>query len=166
VADPELEVIRPNVGRRSASALYGLIISCAVLATASPDARLVGVALLVIGTLAIYWVAETYVHAMAARQQQHHELTGAQFLVIARDGLPIITITFAPLVALLIAALLGLSTELGEDIALAVNIALLLGFGYHMSKDAGIRGLRLVISALIAGLLGLAMVGLKIFLNH
>lgn len=30
--------------------------------------------------------------------------------------------TFAPLVALLIAALLGLNAELGENIALAINI--------------------------------------------
>lgn len=166
MADPDAEEVRPNGGRRSASALYGLIIACAVLATASPDVRLVLVALLVIGTLAIYWVAETYVHAMAVRQEQHHELTGAQFLAIAKDGLPIITVTFAPLVALLVAGLLGMSTELGEDIALTINIALLLAFGYRMSRDAGVRGARLVASTLIAGLLGLTMVWLKIVLNH
>ncbi|MDP2012999.1 MAG: hypothetical protein Q8L05_02105 [Actinomycetota bacterium] len=166
MSEPEVEVVRPNTGRQSASALYGLIIACAVLATASPDARLVVVALTVIGTLAIYWIAETYVHVMAARQAQHRELTRAQFAAIAKDGLPLITVTFAPLLALLVAALLGLSAELGENIALAINIALLLTFGYRMSRDAGIRGMRLVISTLLAGFLGLAMVTLKIFLNH
>ena len=166
MTQPELDEIRPNVGRRSASALYGLIIACAVLATASPDDRLVVVALTVIATLAVYWIAETYVHLMAVRQHQHHEVTFAQLGVIAKDGLPLITVTFAPLVALLVAALLGLSAELGEDIALAVNIVLLLGFGYNMSKEAGLTGFRLVSSTLLAGLMGLAMVGLKIFVNH
>ena len=166
MTESNLDIPKPNVGRRSASGLYGLIIACAVLATASPDDRLVFVALTVIGTLAIYWIAETYVHLMAERQSLHHELNRAQFAVIAKDGLPLITVTFAPLVAVLVAALLGLSAELGEDIALTVNIALLLAFGHHMSKDAGLRGIRLAISTLIAGLLGLAMVGLKIFLNH
>ncbi len=160
------EELQPNEGRRSASALYGLIIACAVLATASPDDRLVIVALTVIGTLAIYWIAETYVHLMAKRQSQHHELSAAQFRTIAMDGLPLITVTFAPLIALLVAALLGLSAELGENIALAVNIALLLTFGHRMSKDAGLQGVRLWVSTLLAGLLGLAMVGLKIFVNH
>ena len=166
MVDQGLEEVRPNAGRRSASALYGLIIACAVLATASPDDRLVFVAIRVIGTLGIYWIAETYVHLMAARQAQRHELSRAQFASIAKDGLPLITVTFAPLIALLIAALLGMNAELGEDIALTINIVLLLVFGYQMSKDAGIRGFRLILSTLIAGLLGLAMVALKIFLNH
>ncbi|MDO8731108.1 MAG: hypothetical protein Q7L55_00795 [Actinomycetota bacterium] len=166
MSDQAVEEAQANVGRRSASALYGLIIACAVLATASTDDRLVFVALTVIGTLGVYWIAETYVHVMASRQAQHHELNRAQFAAIARDGLPLITVTFAPLVALLIAALLGLSAELGEDIALTINILLLLTFGYQMSKGAGIRGFRLIVSTMVAGLLGLAMVGLKIFLNH
>ena len=162
----EPKVHQPNAGRRSASALYGLIIASAVLATASPDDYLVIVAITVIGTLAVYWIAETYVHLMAERQSQHHELNAGQVAAIAKDGLPLITITFAPLVALLIAALLGLSAELGEDIALAVNIVLLLGFGHRMSKDAGLTGFRLAVSTLVAGLLGLAMVSLKIFVHH
>lgn len=161
-----MDEVRPNLGRRSASGLYGLIIACAVLATASPEDRLVVVALTVLGTLAIYWIAETYVHLMAVRQHQHHEISAAQFAVIAKDGLPLITVTVAPMVALLIAALLGLDAELGEDIALAVNIVLLLAFGHRMSHEAGLRGVRLLLATLLAGLMGLAMVGLKIFLNH
>ncbi|MDO9486390.1 MAG: hypothetical protein Q7K25_10065 [Actinomycetota bacterium] len=166
MADEEVVDAQPNVGRQSASALYGLIIACAVLATASPDDRLLFVALTVIGTLTIYWIAETYVHLMAKRQAQHHELNRAQIAAIAKDGLPLITVTFAPIIALLVAALLGMTAKVGEDIALAINIGLLLTFGHRMSRDAGLRGVPLVLSTLIAGLLGLAMVGLKIFLNH
>ncbi len=142
MADEEAIDARLNVGRQSASALYGLIIACAVLATASPDDRLLFVALTVIATLTIYWIAETYVHLMATRQAQHHELSRAQFAAIAKDGLPLITVMFAPV------------------------IALLLAFGHRMSRDAGMHGVRLVISTLVAGLMGLAMVRLKIFLNH
>ena len=48
--------------RRRASALYGLIIGGSVLAAASADQRLAFVALSVIATLAVYWIAETYVY--------------------------------------------------------------------------------------------------------
>ncbi len=157
---------KPDVGRRSASALYGLIIASAVLAASSPDDHLLFVAVTVIGTLGIYWIAETYVHLMAVRQAQHHELNRSQIAAVSKDGLPLITVTFAPLIALLVAAVLGLSSETGEDIALTINIGLLLTFGYRMSRDAGIRGFKLMVSTLAAGLLGLTMVALKVFLNH
>ena len=51
--------------RRRAANLYGLIISGAVLATAPDDIRLARVALLLFGTLLVYWAAETYVHWIA-----------------------------------------------------------------------------------------------------
>ena len=62
--------------RRQASHLYGLIVSGAVLATAPDDFRLVRVAVLLFGTLVIYWAAETYVHWIAARSVVQRHLTG------------------------------------------------------------------------------------------
>lgn len=158
--------IAPNARRSKASALYGLIIAGAVLATASPTARLAFVALSLVATLTVYWVAETYVHVMAERQAEQHELSRAHMALIARDGLPLITVSAIPLAILLLGAAVGLETALAEDLALYANTVLLLIGGYRMSRDAGVKGGRLVIATMISGLLGLAMIGLKIILSH
>ncbi len=163
---PTDDVIVPNARRSKASALYGLIIAGAVLATASPTARLGFVALSLVATLAVYWIAETYVHFMAERQAEQHELSRAHMLSIARDGLPLITVSAIPLAILLLGAAVGLDTALAEDLALYANTLLLLVGGYRMSRDAGVVGFRLVISTMVSGLLGLTMVGLKIVLSH
>jgi hypothetical protein len=163
---PRDDAIVPNARRTKASALYGLIIAGAVLATAGPEARLAFVAVSLVATLTVYWVAETYVHVMAERQAEHHELSRAQMGAIARDGLPLITVSAIPLAILLAGAVLGIETALAEDLALYANTILLLIGGYRMSRDAGVTGGRLVVSTMISGLLGLAMVGLKIVLNH
>lgn len=160
------DVIAPDARRSKASALYGLIIAGAVLATAGPEARLAFVAISLVATLAVYWVAETYVHLMAERQAEGHELSRAHMAAIARDGLPLITVSAIPLAILLLGAAVGLDTALAEDLALYANTILLLVGGYRMSRDAGVTGGRLVVATMVSGLLGLAMVGLKIVLSH
>ena len=62
----EVEV-QPDSHRLRASALYGLIISAAVLATVGAEDRVWIIALSVLATLVVYWLAETYVHLMAER---------------------------------------------------------------------------------------------------
>ncbi len=152
--------------RRRASALYGLIIGGSVLAATTADLRLGFVVVSVLATLAVYWIAETYVHVMTERQMVHHEVDRATVRVIAADGLPLITVSLVPLAVLLVADVMGLSTDRAADVALAANTALLLFGGYRIGRDAGLTGWRLVLSAMLTGLLGLAIVGLKLGLAH
>ena len=70
MAEPEAD---PH--RRRAAHLYGLIVTGAVLATASDDFRLSRVALLLLSTLAIYWAAESYVHWTATRAHLRRPLS-------------------------------------------------------------------------------------------
>lgn len=158
--------VLPDLHRRRASALYGLIIGGAVLATSGVEERLGFIALSLVITLAVYWVAETYVHVMAERGVERHELSRATALTIAKDGLPLISVSAVPLVILLVGALAGLTTVRAADLALYANTIVLLVAGYRISRDAGLVGVRLAVSVTISGLLGLAMVGLKIALNH
>ena len=77
-----------DLHRRRAAYLYGLIVSGAVLA-ASPDAlNIAHVALALLGTLVIYWAAETYVHFIATRTHLQRRLTRHERVGIVRDGLP------------------------------------------------------------------------------
>jgi uncharacterized membrane protein YdjX (TVP38/TMEM64 family) len=156
----------PDAHRRRASSLYGLIIGGAVLATSGVEERLMFIALSLVTTLAVYWVAETYVHVMAERGVEGHELSRRTALTIAQDGLPLISVSAVPLGVLLVCALAGMSSVKAADWALYANTLVLLVAGYRISRDAGLSGARLGVSVFISGLLGLAMVGLKIALNH
>ena len=151
--------------RRRAGHLYGLIISGAVLATAPDDFRLVRIAVLLLGTLCIYWLAETYVHWMAARTLRRRDLTRPERRAIIVDGWPLVAASAVPLAALALEAVLGIETKVALDITLAVNAAMLFAIGWRMGKVSGLTGGKLVLSAGLAGLLGVTMIGLKTLMH-
>ena len=151
--------------RRRAAHLYGLIISGAVLATAPDDFRLVRVAVLLLGTLCIYWLAETYVHWMASRTLLRRDLTGPERRAIVVDGWPLVAASAVPLVALALEALLGFDTKVALDITLGINAVLLFVIGWRMGRLSGLSGGRLVLAAALAGLLGVTMIGLKTLMH-
>ena len=151
--------------RRQAAHLYGLIVSGAVLATAPEDFRLVRVAFLLFGTLVVYWAAETYVHWIAARSRVRRHLTGAERRAIVRDGWPLVASCAVPIVFLFAEAVLGVETSLALDITLVVNLVLLMGVGWQMSRASGLSGIGLVFSVGATGLLGAAMILLKTLLH-
>jgi hypothetical protein len=151
--------------RGRAAYLYGLIVSGAVLATASDDYRLVRVAVLLVVTLGIYWAAETYVHWIAARTHLQRDLTSDERWKTLRDGWPLMTACATPLLCLGIEAILGFETAVALDVTLAINGVLLFLVGWQMGKAGGMRGLRLVLSAVAAGLLGLSLIALKALMH-
>jgi hypothetical protein len=151
--------------RRQAAHLYGLIVSGAVLATAPEDFRLVRVAVLLFGTLVVYWAAETYVHWIAARSHVQRHLTGAERRAIVRDGWPLVASCAVPIAFLFVEAVLGVETSRALDITLVVNLVLLMGVGWQMSRASGLSGGGLVFSVGVTGLLGGAMILLKTLLH-
>ena len=169
--DRDTGVARPShdqaadVHRRRAAHLYGLIVSGAVLATASDEFRLSRIAVVLVVTLLVYWAAETYVHWIAARSVVQRHLTGAERRAIVRDGWPLVASCAVPVAFLLIEALLGVDTSVALDITLVVNLVLLMGVGWQMSRASGLNGFGLVASVGATGLLGAAMIVLKTFLH-
>jgi len=151
--------------RRQAAHLYGLIVSGAVLATAPVDFSLARVAVLLFGTLVVYWAAETYVHWIAMRSVVQRHLTGAERRAIVRDGWPLVASCAVPIAFLFVEALLDIDTSVALDITLVVNLLLLMGVGWQMSRASGLNGVGLVASVGATGLLGAAMIFLKTFLH-
>ena len=147
--------------RRRAAHLYGLIVSGAVLATAPDDFRLVRVAILLLGTLGIYWAAETYVHWIAARTHKQRGLNREEQRKIVADGWPLVAACAVPLMFLAGEALLGMETSTALDLTLAVNTILLFIVGWQMGTGGGLAGVRLVLAAGATGLLGVALIALK-----
>ncbi len=145
--------------------MYGLIVSGAVLATASDEFPLRRVAVILLITLLIYWAAETYVHWIAARILVQRDLNREERAGLVRDGWPLITACAVPLLFLGIEALLGVETSLALDLTLAVNTALLFGVGWQMGKSGGLTGTRLALSVGATGLLGVALIALKTLMH-
>ena len=165
MVDADSLTLSSDPHRRRAAHLYGLIISGAVLASAPDEFRLVRVAVLLLGTLCIYWFAETYVHLMAARTHLRRMLTRPERRHIVVDGWPLVAASAVPLTALAIEALLGMETKVALDITLAVNAVMLFLVGWRMGRVSGLTGGRLVFAAGVAGLLGVTMIGLKTLMH-
>ena len=151
--------------RRRAAYLYGLIVTGAVLATAPDDFRLIRVAVLLLGTLCIYWAAETYVHWIAARTVLQRDLRRDERRAVVRDGWPLVAACGIPLALLFLEALVGMETKNALDLTLAVNAALLFVLGWQMGRSSGLTGGRQVAAAFSAGLLGVTMIVLKVLLH-
>ena len=151
--------------RPQAAHLYGLIVSGAVLATASDEFRLSRVAVILLCTLGIYWAAETYVHWIAARTHVQRDLTRAETRRIVADGWPLVAACTVPLMFLAAEALLGIETAVALDVTLAVNAVLLFVVGWQMGTAGGLKGVRLALSAGVTGFLGLALIVLKTLMH-
>ncbi len=147
--------------RRRAGHLYGLIVTGAVLATAPDDFRLVRVAVLLIGTLCIYWAAETYVHWIATRTMLQRDLRPEERRAVVRDGWPLVAACGVPLALLFVEAVFGMETKKALDLTLAVNAGLLFVLGWQMGRSSGLNAPRQLMSAAITGLLGVLMIVLK-----
>ncbi len=157
--------MRTDHHRRRAGHLYGLIVTGAVLATAPEDFRLLRVAVLLLGTLCIYWAAETYVHWIAARTVLQRNLSREERRAVVLDGWPLVAACGVPMLLLLLEAIVGMETRVALDLTLAVNAALLFILGWQMGQSSGLTGGARVMSAAITGLLGILMVVLKTLLH-
>jgi len=146
--------------------LYGLIITGSVLAAAPEDHGPVRIAALLGGTLLVYWCAETYAHLIAARTLARRPLRWSERRQVSAAGLPLVTACAVPGVVLLVEALLQVRTSVAVDVALVVNLGLLLIVGWRMSTAGGLTGGNRLASTAVAGLLGVAMIALKLSLHH
>ena len=152
-------------GRSSyASGIYGTIVAASVLA-ASYNETFHQEMLLVIVTVLVYWVAEQYADLLA------HSLIGNRpnrSLVIAglRRGWPMVQASYVPVGVLVVAWLTGLSLTWGVNLALGACVLVLAVLGWLGGRRRRLRLRGCLLSASIAGGLGVVMVLLKVVLHH
>ena len=151
--------------RRRGAHLYGLIITGAVLATASDSYRIGRVALMLLATLAVYWAAETYAHWNVTRAHRGRPLNRAERRMIMYDGWPMVAASGVSLLCLALEAVVGVETSVAIRITLAVNAVVLFVTGWQLGKDAGLTGRRLVFDSALAGLLGVSLIAFKSLLH-
>jgi hypothetical protein len=151
-----------DIGRAPA-AVYGTIISASVLAVADDDSVVV-VALGVVITLVVYWLAERWSELIAGHARGR-ELTWTYVRRVFVRGWPMVQASYGPVLVLILGSLLGLDTEQAVDLALAATILVLAGLGAVAARRAGWGLWGVVGSATFVALLGVVLIVLKSLLH-
>jgi hypothetical protein len=150
--------------RATANAIYGIIVSSAVMASAHGQS-VVALAVAVLVTLVIYWGAERYARIVAERihsgrrpdrHKLRHQLT---------TGWEMVTASFLPLAVLDVTRLVGaqLSTALLAGLSCST---LLLGIaGWEVGREGKLTTRERLVSATVAAAFGGVMIALKMLLH-
>jgi hypothetical protein len=150
---------------RTANAIYGVIVSTAVLASVKSGDTVGRLAVAVLVTLLVYWAAERYAHLMARRIRLGRKQTHAEVRRQLSDGWELVTASFLPLLVLLATSLLG--AELAGSVlsALVCGTVLLSLVGWRVGREAHLGLGQRLLSAAFAGAIGVVMILLKTFLH-
>jgi hypothetical protein len=136
-----------------------------VLATGGNQLSTAALELTVLVTLVVYWLAEQYAVLLGEHTHAGRLPTREQVASSLADAWPMVTASFVPLAALIVARLLGASAFGAATVALVVTIILLVVHGHAAARAAELTGFRLVVVVAVAALLGVALVVLKAFLR-
>jgi hypothetical protein len=150
-----------NLGQRRAAGIYGAIITAAILDTAGGHLPTVALVVTVVVTLMVYWLAEEYAELLG-EQAEGGRLPDRESIRRALAATwPMVSASFAPLLALLLARLAGASALAAANVGLAAAIVLLTIHGWLAGRAAQLRSWALFIATSVAAGLGLLMIALK-----
>ena len=156
-----LEPSAENMGRRRAAGIYGTIITAAILDTAGNGLPTDALVIAVVVTLLVYWVAEEYAEVLG-EQAAGGRLPGWAYIWGALGATwPMVTASYAPLLALVLARVAGASALEAANVGLVVAIALLVFHGLRAGRAAQLRGWQLFAACSVAAGLGIVMILLK-----
>jgi hypothetical protein len=150
----------PATEESTAAAIYGVIVSAAVMASAHADTAF-AVVVAVLVTLVIYWGAERYARLVAERIHQGHRPTRAQVRQQLTDGWEMVSASYLPLAVLLVLSLLGVGLFRAVLSALVCSTVLLCIAGWAMGRNGQLTTRERVVSTVVAGLFGMMLIALK-----
>ena len=120
--------------------------------------------LVIIGTVAVYWLA--HLHAItlgSALTHRHHP--GAAFRHALAEAWPILGASVIPLLVLLLSRLFGAGLVTSAWIALIATIALLTGYSYLAGARGGLDTGGRIASAAVGAAIGMLVALLKVLLH-
>lgn len=154
---------RPDAGsgRRRAAGIYGAVITASVLAAAGGRVTTVALAVSVIVTLVVYWLAEQYAELLGEQAAGTSVLSRATMISGLARTWPIVSASAAPIAVLLLARLAGASAAAAANAGIVTAVVLLAVHGFAAGRAARLHGWRLTGVTVTAAALGLVMVVLK-----
>jgi hypothetical protein len=148
-------------GRRRAAGIYGAIITAAILAAVGGHLPTPALAVSVVVTLLVYWVAEEYAELLGEQVTGGRLPTRAYVRAALAGTWPMVSASYLPLLALALARVAGASASAAADVGLAAAVVLLTFHGWSAGRASQLRGWRLAGTTAIAAGLGLVMIVLK-----
>jgi hypothetical protein len=164
-AEPEADDTAPAIEIRMASEIYGLIVASSVLAAGTHDDDVLHVALAVLITLVVYWLAETYAHVIAASHIRGRRLSWARARYELRAGWPLVSASFTPLIVVVVTAAIGADINAAQVAGLICATVLLFISGWIAGRSVGATRFRRLLAALVAASFGLILIALKAALH-
>jgi len=158
-AHPGPSAITP--GRRRAAGIYGTIITAAVLAAAGDHVPTLPLAVSILVTLLVYWLAEEYAKILGEQLEGGRLPTWADVRAALASTWPMVSASYVPLLALVLARLPGASPPAAANVGLVTAIVLLTICAWSAGRAAHLRGRQLLVITSIAAALGLLMILLK-----
>jgi len=152
---------RAAAGRRRAAGIYGAIITASVMTAAGSSLPTLALAVSVLVTLVVYWLAEEYAEVLGRQATSGHIPTWVYIRVRLAGSWPIVSASFAPLAALIVARLAGASAFAAANVGVVAAVVLLTAHGWTAGRAAQLKGWQLTASTSVAAVLGLVMVALK-----
>jgi hypothetical protein len=150
---------------RQASGIYGLIVTASVLATGGTTLPVLPLVVAVFVTLLVYWLAEEYAEVLEHAHSGHLP-TWTRTRSLMMSKWPMVSASYIPLIILVVARVLGATTSTSALLALIGTVLLLMASAWRAGRSAKLTGVALAGMTVVAGLLGLGMIGLKIGITH
>jgi hypothetical protein len=150
-----------RAGQRRAAGIYGAIITASIMTAAGGSLTTLALALSVLVTLVVYWLAEEYAEVLGRQATGGHVPTWAHIRTGLGGSWPIVSASFVPLAALVVARLAGASALAAANVGVGVAVVLLTAHGWTAGRAAQLKGWQLTASTSVAAVLGLVMVALK-----
>ena len=112
-----------TAGRRRAAGIYGAIITAAIIAAVGGHLRTLALAVSVLVTLLVYWVAEEYAELLGEQVTGGRLPTWAYIRAALAHTWPMVSASYLPLLVLVLARLAGASASAAANYGLAAAIS-------------------------------------------
>jgi hypothetical protein len=150
-----------------ARSIYGNVLATSLVVAFSEDndysTTEIAVSVLVTGL--VFWVAHVYASLIAGRYTAGRRLTRAEVGAEFYGEWPVVQAFFPPVVVLLLGTIGLLSHDTAVNIAIAVGVAALVLWSLAIGHQERMSPLALALMALLNALFGAAVVLLKVFVH-
>jgi len=149
-----------------AGAIYGTILSMAVISTASKDPSIgpIMIGAWAASTAVVFWLAHSYSTFVASGLIRGDEPRRA-ILSAMRHDWPMVQGSLIPAAAMLLAPLGLVSTDAATFVAVGIGVLILFSAGLYMGHRQGAGWPRTLAVASTNAVIGLMIVALKVFVH-
>jgi hypothetical protein len=167
MSTPDTESKAEQRGHRYAGAIYGTILAMSVVAAgANGHSRDLRLAVAVVATSVVFWLAHVYAEALGRQIAHDRRYRVADRVAIAREEWPMAQASLPFAGCLLLGGFGIVSGYKAEILAMIVGILALGVWGYAAARAERASGVRQVITVLTTASFGVVLFGLKLVVQH